>query len=273
MRVRGNNGPVMSAPQGFSLRDVPSRGPSLCLYLSEPARGAWTFASLLWAAPWLALAPRGDGHGVLVIPGLLAADRSTQTMRLLLRRLGHNAHGWELGRNLGPTATILDGLPRMLGEIVDRTGEPASIVGWSLGGIFARELARDHPEQVRQVITLGSPFALTDFRQSRADGVYQRRSHLFADVVRIPNPRKTSRPISGPSTAVFSRSDGIVAWQACIEPPTPRHENVEVRCGHLGFGVDPAAVWVMADRLAQPAQRWRPFQPPTLLHDLYPGVR
>ena len=146
---------------------------------------------------------------------------------------------------------VLDELPRELAGLAERTGGPVSVIGWSLGGIYARELAREHPEQIRQVITLGSPFALTDARQSRADGVYRRHSSRHA-AGRVPTRDQLAQPIAVPSTAVYSRRDGIVSWQTCIEPETALHENVEVRCAHLGFGVDPATLWVLADRLALP---------------------
>jgi pimeloyl-ACP methyl ester carboxylesterase len=162
-------------------------------------------------------------------------------------------------------------MPRELASLADRSGGPVSVIGWSLGGIYARELARDHPGLVRQVITLGSPFALTDPRQSRADGTYQRRSYLHADGARLPTPEQVARPIGVPSTAVYSRLDGIVSWRTCVEPATALHENVEVRCGHLGFGVDPATLWLIADRLAAPAGPRPQFRPPALLRPLYPG--
>ncbi|MEO8889416.1 MAG: alpha/beta hydrolase, partial [Jatrophihabitantaceae bacterium] len=146
-------------------------------------------------------------------------------------------------------------------------------VGWSLGGIYGRELARDHTDQVRQVITLGSPFALTDSRQSRADGAFRRRAHDHARDGRVPTREQVRRPIPVPSTAVYSRADGIVGWQTCVEPSGAAHENVAVRCGHLGFGVDAATYWVVADRLAQPAGTWRPFEPPAALRLCYPGAR
>lgn len=248
----------------------PVSGPSARLYLTEPARGLAGLAVLPLAAPWLAVAPRGDAHGVLVVPGLLASDMSTALLRRFLGWLGYDVHGWDLGRNLGPTDAVLEQLPQSLAALVETSGGPVSVVGWSLGGIYARELARQRPAQVRQVITLGSPFALTDPRQSRADGVYRRRSYLHADGGRMPARAQIARPISVPSTAVYSRRDGIVSWQTCIEPETALHENVEVRCAHLGFGTDPATLWVIADRLALPAGRWRPFRPPILVRRLYP---
>lgn len=248
----------------------PVSGPSVGLYLSEPVRGLAGLGKLPLAAPWLSLAPRGDGHGVLVLPGLLASDASTAVLRRFLRRLGYAAQGWNLGRNLGPTDQVLDELPRELSALAGRTGGQVSVIGWSLGGIYARELARRHQGQVRQVITLASPFALTDSRQSHADGAYRRHDYLHA-AGRVPTREQVARPIGVPSTAVYSQRDGIVSWQACMEPETALHENVEVRCGHLGFGADPATLWLIADRLAAPADRRRRFSPPPAVRLLYPG--
>jgi pimeloyl-ACP methyl ester carboxylesterase len=254
-------------------RADPVAGPSARLYLTEPARGLADLAALPLAAGWLASAPRGDGHAVLVLPGLLASDMSTTLLRRYLRWLGYDARGWQLGRNVGPTSTVLTELPGELAALAGSPGGSVSVIGWSLGGIYARELARDHPDLVRQVITLGSPFALTDPRQSRADGVYQRRRGEHASAARIPTREQLSRPIDVPSTAVYSRRDGIVAWPTCIEPETVLHENVEVRCAHLGFGVDPATLWLIADRLATRPGPQPPFRPPPLLRALYPGRR
>jgi pimeloyl-ACP methyl ester carboxylesterase len=262
---------VMGEPK--VMRDDAARRPSLGLFLSEPARGLADLAGLWVAAPWLSLAPRGDGHGVLVLPGLLATDSSTVLLRWFLGWLGYDVHGWSLARNLGPTEKVLDGMPRTLSALAECTGGPVSLIGQSLGGIYARELAREHPSLARQVITLASPFALEDTRQSRAHGVYQRNAHRHAPGSRVPTLEQVARPIEVPSTAVYSRWDGIVSWQSCVEPETARHENVEVRCGHLGFGVDAPTLWLLADRLAVPVGRWRRFRPPPALRALYPRRR
>jgi pimeloyl-ACP methyl ester carboxylesterase len=242
--------------------------PALGWYLTEPMRGVLTFSTLPFAARWLRRAPRGDGHGVLVLPGLLADDLSTGTLRAFLAGLGYAVRGWGLGRNLGPTDAVLDGMPRALRQLVTTTGRPVSVIGWSLGGVYARELARDHPDLVRQVITLGSPFGLVDDRQSRADGAFRRRARLHVDPSRLPTREQLRQPVPVPSTAIYSRSDGIVDWHACIDDNGPgpestaTHQNVEVRCGHLGFGVDAGTLWTIADRLAVPPGQWTPFRPP-----------
>jgi pimeloyl-ACP methyl ester carboxylesterase len=243
--------------------------PSIGLFLSEPARGAAKFAGLGLAAPWLSAAPRGDGHGVLVLPGLLASDSSTAVLRWFAARLGYTVRGWNLARNLGPTNEVLEQLPRSMAALAQETGRPVSLIGWSLGGIYARELARQRPELARQVITLASPFALTDSRESRAHRAYQMQARRHAED--LPTREQRARPLEVPSTAVYSRRDGIVAWPACIAPETDLHENVEVRCGHLGFGVDPATLWLIADRLAAPPGRRHRFSPPPAARLLYPG--
>lgn len=261
---------MYSVRQATATDDVLATRPPLRFLLTEPARGLADLATLPLAAPWLWFAPRGDGHGVLVLPGLLASDSSTALLRRVLGVLGYQVRGWSLGRNLGPTDEVLDELPVMLSALVRQTGRPVSVIGWSLGGIYAREIARQHPGQVRQVITLGSPFALTDSQQSHADRSYRRHAGLHANG-RVPTREHLSRPIPVPSTAVYSRRDGIVAWQACIEPETDLHQNVEVRCAHLGFGVDPATLWLVADRLAMPAGQRHEFRPPAALRALYPA--
>ena len=231
------------------------------LGVTEPVRALASAGAFAAGLPLLQLAPRGDGHPVLVLPGLMASDVSTRVLRVWLRRLGYPVVGWELGRNRGPTREVLDALPLLLDRLAAEHGTAVSIVGQSLGGIFARTMARRAPRQVRQVISLGSPFAgaLDDSPVAR---LYRRNASQHS----TPRPqarRSPAAPLPVPSTAVYSRWDGVVDWRACRQQPGPRSENVAVHASHLGMGHDPAVLWVIADRLAQPRHEWQPFQRPT----------
>ncbi len=247
----------------------PSGGPALPLYLSEPGRAVADYGLYLAARPLLSALPHGDGHPVLVLPGLLADDASTRTLRATLRRLDYRVHGWRLGRNIGPTPTCVGGLRRRLDDLADRYGRPVSLIGWSLGGIFARELARATPDSVRQVITMGSPFRLTCESQTRAAKVFNRFSHLHVDTVSFPLQGECE-PLPVPATSIYSHADGIVHWQTCLETPGPRAENIAVHASHLGLGHHPAVVYAVADRLAQPDGTWQPFRAPTVLRPVFP---
>jgi len=221
---------------------------------------AWLeFAALVPALPLLARAPRGDGHPVLVLPGWLASDRSTWALRRFLRDRGYHVHGWRLGRNLGPDASTVAGLAARLAALRDRHGKKISLVGWSLGGIYARELARRFPGDVRQVITLASPFrapaATSVSRFYRA-----RRSEARPEL-----RQRLGDPLPVPSTSLYSRTDGVVAWRSCIQDDGPVAENIEVRTSHCGMGHHPGVLLVIADRLAQLEGAWRPYAPPGLV--------
>ncbi|MEO7070835.1 MAG: hypothetical protein ABI131_10130 [Nostocoides sp.] len=244
--------------------------PSAALYLTEPLRGVIdaTFGPVM-ARPLLGRAPDGDGHGVLVLPGLLASDRSTRTLRTFLKRKGYRMRGWRLGRNLGPTSTVMAGMPLALEALAEETGGPVSVIGWSLGGIYARHLAREHPDHVRQVITLGSPFGVADGHRTHADRTFERLSFLHSRGPGVPKRRQVGGPVPVPSTSLYSRFDGVVAWRACLAEPTALHQNVEVRCSHLGFGFDPVSLWTVADRLARPVEDWTPFRPPIVLRPFF----
>ncbi len=251
-------------------RHVVSAGaPKMGLYLSDIPRAVAEYGQLVSLFPLQKALPVGDGHPVLVLPGLLAGDGSTWTLRWLLGRLGYRAYGWRLGLNIGPTSKVVDGMSARLEALHTRYNTPVSLVGWSLGGIFARTLARRHPEAVRQVITLGSPFRMQDESQSRAARHFRIFQRLHAERHELPLPAE-AEPLPVPSTAIYSRYDGMVAWQTCLDTPSERAENIAVLSSHIGYGHHPATVWAIADRLAQPVDTWAPFRPPTVLRPLFP---
>ena len=244
-------------------------GPALPLYLSEPGRAVADYGLYLAARPLAPRLPRGDGHPVLVLPGLLADDRSTRALRVTLNRLGYDTHGWGLGRNIGPTAACVKGIRDLLGHLTDKHGKQATVIGWSLGGIFARDLARREPDAVRQVITLGSPFRLARHSQSRATKVFDRFSHLHVEHRTLPLESEAT-PLPVPATSIYSQFDGIVHWQTCLDTPGERCENIAVMASHLGLGHHPASIWAVADRLAQPEGTWKPFKAPLFLRPAFP---
>jgi pimeloyl-ACP methyl ester carboxylesterase len=244
-------------------------GPALPLYLTEPGRAVGDYGLYLAARPLISRLPRGDGHPVLVLPGLLADDISTRTLRAVLRRLGYDAQGWGLGRNIGPTAACVNGTRDLLTHLSDKHQRPVSLIGWSLGGIFARDLARQSPESVRQVITLGSPFRLARNSQSRATKVFDRFSHLHVEHRTLPLESE-SIPLTVPATSIYSHYDGIVHWQTCLNTPGERCENIAVMASHLGLGHHPASIWAVADRLAQREGAWTPFRAPRFLRPAFP---
>ena len=234
----------------------PDAPPSRELLLLE-ARALWELGAFFASYPLLRLSPRGDGHPVLVLPGLAAGDASTRPLRRFLADQGWTAYGWRLGPNHGPRPGAEDAMQARLAEIAERHGRKVSLVGWSLGGVFAREMARRAPHQVRQVVTLGSPFAGAP-KASNAWRLYERLSGSKVEDWPHRETMKSAPPV--PSTAIYSRSDGIVAWQGCLEREGPLSENIEVPGSHCGLGHNPAALHAVADRLAQPEGAWRPFE-------------
>ncbi len=259
---------------------MPHAGPSLhppspLLALTEFPRALFEFGALPWAAPLLATAPRGDGHPVLVLPGFITSDRSTAVLRRYLNRMGYDAHAWDLGRNLGPKAIGQQGekLIDRIQAVHDRIGRKVSLVGWSLGGVMARIVSRRMPAAVRQVISLGSPFTGTP----RATNVWRAYELLTGqrlddDAVRA-QLQEGATPPPVPSTAIWSREDGIVAWQNCVEPFATNSDNIEVHGSHCGLGVNPAVLYAVADRLAQPEDDWKPFDRSGLLRAaFYPSA-
>ncbi len=250
-----------------SIFKKPIAAPSRLLQLLE-GRALLEFGATLSMWPLLQLAPRGDGHPVLVLPGLIASDLSTRVLRRYLRERGYRVHGWGLGRNLGPKQGVEEAMFKRLHELQARYGQKVSVIGWSLGGVYARLLAKHHPEAVRSVITLGSPFA-GPARATNAWRVYEWASGERADDP-AAHQRMRGR-LTMPATSIYSRTDGVVAWQASIDEQTETSENIEVVASHLGLGVHPAVLYALADRLAQPEGAWKPFDRSGLRAFAYPN--
>lgn len=216
-----------------------------------------------------ALAPRGDGQPVLVLPGLTTSDRSTIALRRFLKTKGYPTYGWNMGLNLGPRPGVEAGLIDLVQSLHDKYERKISIVGWSLGGIYARQLGKLMPEKVRQVISLGSPFGGSP-KATNAWRVYEMASGQAADDGHHHMGGAIAAPPPVPTTAIYSKTDGICAWQNCIETKSDIAENIEVKGSHCGLGHHPAAVYAIADRLAQPEGDWSPFAREGVLSMIYP---
>ena len=242
-----------------------ARPPSKLLLLAE-GRAVWEAGATLALWPLLQLAPRGDGHSVVVLPGLGAGDGSTKLLRSFLETRGYSVHGWGHGTNCGPLPGVEKGLLDLLRRLHDSSSK-VSLVGWSLGGVFARMLSAQAPEAVRCVVTLGSPLHGSP-KATRAAKVYELLSGQSAD---DPRRHHWVRPVPRvPATSIFSRSDGIVSWRSSFEPITPSSENIEVEASHLGLGVHPAVFYAVADRLAQMEGAWKRFAAPAHLRAFFP---
>lgn len=263
--MRTPNGPLLNLPSPRHAEAV--HAPSTVLLMREAA--AWAeLGACVATAPLWGLAPRGDGHPVLVLPGLTQSDLSTQPLRSFLRARGYRASGWLLGRNTGRSGLVGESLLQRLHTLRERDGRKVSLIGWSMGGLFARDLARQAPEAVRQVITLGSPFT-GPAKASNAWRLYELMSGERVGDLDIA--KRLQGPLQVPTTSIYSRRDGIVAWQCCINNPGSRVENIAVTSTHCGMGHHPAVLYAVADRLAQPEGKWTPFAPLNAARWLYPA--
>ena len=233
------------------------RPPGLSLLLAE-VRGIFEFNASLMLSPLLMGAPRGDGHPVLTLPGFLASDLSMAPMRRYLKELGYDAYAWNNGRNIGGVLRMRVALRDRLAAVHTATGRKVSVIGWSLGGVYARDLALQAPDMVRSVVTLGSPFA-NDIRATNATRLYEALSgEAVEDNAELRTALAGDLPV--PTTSIYSRTDGVVNWRTCLLRPSDTAENIEVYlASHIGLGVNAAALWAVADRLAQSEGQFRQF--------------
>jgi pimeloyl-ACP methyl ester carboxylesterase len=242
--------------------------PNVLLMLME-ARAPWELAALVASSPLLKRLPRGDTHPVMVFPGLGASDVSTLPMRNLLDSLGHTTLPWRQGFNFGPRPGVLEQCEQDVREAYARHHRKLSLIGWSLGGLYAREVAKRVPELVRSVVTLGTPFS----GHPRATNAWRFFEMVSGQTSVDPEQLAQLRiapPL--PCTSVYSKTDGVVAWQCSVNEPSRLAENIEVPASHLGLGLNPLAVYAIADRLAQPDASygsWKPFAPPRSLRWMF----
>jgi hypothetical protein len=234
-----------------------SAAPAWSLLGIEPMRAVFEYASMKLMDK-RTFAP-GDGHPVVIFPGLAADRHATAPLQSFCQDLGYQVYDWGRGVNTGPQGDLdewLDDLGSHVRELTRMHAEPVTLVGWSLGGIYARELAKQRGARVRQVITIGTPFAGTA-DQTNVGWIYRLLNGQKPVIEASLGARLRVAP-KVPTTSIFSRSDGVVAWQACIQDGAGRKtENIEVDGSHIGLMWNPEVMSVVADRLRQPANGWK----------------
>jgi len=227
--------------------DVALQPPSATGMIRE-VRVILEFPLLVLHSVELARQPRGHGEPVLVLPGYGAGDASTAILKTYLRLLGYRVSGWHLGRSSG---NALDLLPRVLRRILSmsrKSQQPVRVIGWSFGGYLAREAARERPEAIHQVITLGTPVVGGPKYTVAAHAFHRRGVDLDAMAAEIE--ARNNILLQTPVTAIYSRADTFVAWEACIDHHGSNVEHVEVRTTHMGLGFSPQVYKIIAQRLA-----------------------
>ena len=252
----------------MATRHAHEGAPSLLSSMLE-ARALLEVASLPYALPLLMHAPRGDGHPVLLLPGFMGSEGSLMALELFLRNRGHAVQTWGLGRNVGFRPGHASAIEQKIRYMHHESGRKVSLVGWSLGGVFALYGAHQASECVRNVVTLGSPITV-DASGSAVPpllkALYRLVAHPLGSAAHSMQPRaKTMRegkPLSMPVSCLYSLSDGVVPPQeATMEGDPALHENVRVWGSHTGLGFNPLVLQIVADRLAQPEGQWQPYRP------------
>lgn len=253
--------------------DIEVSKPSILWLATEPHRAIFEYGLSIPYKFWKTRKPSGDGHPVLVLPGFMATDKSTKPLRKFIQCIGYETYGWEIGRNFGKEE-YLDILIQKLKDIHAEHNQHVTVIGWSLGGIFARQLAKAHPELVRQVITLGSPFRNV-LQSNNASWIHQilrgGKSRPAADeklLADIPLPA----PV--PTTALYTKEDGVVPWEYCLEATEDDiHQNIQVRGSHIGLGYNPTVLSIIEDRLELSKSDWTKYETPDIIGGslLYPS--
>jgi len=247
------------SPQGYQQGGLSKKGPSVFWTLTEGGRAGFELSTFILLRRLMKRLPKGDGHPVIFFPGFVASDSSTKPMRKLFSDLGYKTYGWGLGRNLVYNERREAKMQALLKRVYNKHDRKVSIVGWSLGGLFAREVTKAHPEYVRSVISLGSPIS--------GDPDHSNAGRLFKFFNGEPDAKMIARmeamniapPV--PTTSIYTKADGIVAWKGSVQrvSETPS-ENIQVPASHVGLGVNPLVMYAIADRLAQAEGEWAPFE-------------
>lgn len=226
--------------------------PNRWLTWAEIPRAIYALITLPLHWRTLSLATKADQRPIMIIPGFGTSDRSTFILRQYLMFLGYRVHGWGLGRNLGAKTIGIhnERLIERLNVIYRHECQPITLIGWSMGGIMARMVARVQPQKICDVISLGAPFTGDPFA-NKAWQVYERMSgHSLSHPAAQAQIAESKLPLPVPACSIYSKSDGVVAWQTCLEPNTPHSRNIAVRSAHIGFGFSAQVFRAVANRLA-----------------------
>lgn len=248
--------------------------PSFLLLLSEPGRALMEFGTSVSYQKLFTTKVEGDGHPVMILPGFLSSETSTKTLREYVSNLGYDVYDWGMGRNMGKLE-YMELLLHRVDEIFHKTGKTISLIGWSLGGVFARQLAKERPHLIRQVITLASPFA--------GLGEPNNVAWIYSVLNRGKKVKEVNQtlmddlplPAPVPTTAIYSKSDGIVPWKFCMEKDEDKfHQNIEVRSSHIGMAGNFSVLAIIADRLTKNKNNWSKFKPKGIMNNklVYPSL-
>ena len=249
---------------------IKHRAPNPLWTLTE-GRAVFEMASFYAMRPLLKRLPKGDGHPVIVFPGFMASKMSTRPLRKLLKDLGYSSYDWGLGRNLRFNEEVEAKMLALLKSTSEKHDQKVSLIGWSLGGVFVREIAKIYPQYVRSVITLGSPITGTR-HAARARPLFELLNGK-ASPATAERMKQLHVPPPVPSTSIYSRSDGIVHWHGSVQDDVKEAENIEVYSSHLGMGTNVSIMYIIADRLAQSEDEWAPFDRSGLKKFLFKSPR
>ncbi len=254
---------VVKSRSGNHRIPVPDATPPNRIWTLTEGRALFEFASFYMTRPLLLNLPKGDGHTVLTLPGFMATNNSTVPMRKLLSDLGYDAHGWDSGRNVRVNEQLIRKLEEQLDRLCQDSGRKVSLIGWSLGGVLARELAKLQPDKVRLILTLGSPIS-DDRNHTSAARLFKFFNGDEPEKIRGGQFHGLDIAPPVPTTSVLTKTDGIVHWRGSVQDPrkTNGHpsENIVVYASHCGLGVNPSVMIAIADRLAQTEGEWTPFE-------------
>lgn len=248
--------------------------PSILWLATECGRAVTEFGLSVPFRKFYRNCEEGDGHPVLVLPGFMATDVSTAPLRKFVNKLGYTTYSWDLGRNYAKVH-YLDTLKDKIEEIYAKHGQAVTLIGWSLGGVYARQLGKTCPDKIRQIITLGSPFRGIS-EPNNATWIY----NLLPGSKRVVDLDLTllediPLPAPVPTTAIYTKEDGVVSWKVCIEEQEDEwHQNIQVRGSHLGLGVNPSVLEIIADRLLYTKSSWEHFEAKSIVKDFlfYPSL-